>query len=324
MHFVWSLLAAKSASLYPSPRAPARTIVEFCGIIKSNAHSDCGESIMSQRARPLVAERQREIVRLLQEIGTLRIGELTDRFDVSDETIRRDLAVLEEQGLLTRAYGGAFAEGVHDETSYRRRMRQNHGEKERLGRVAAAMVRDGSTIIIDSGTTMRHLATHLKAKRDLVVITNGINHVDALLANQTLTLVVTGGVVRRATLGAAGELAVATLETLRADHTFIATHGFSADAGLTYPSFEEVAVKRAMIAAGEEVTLLADGSKCGRVSMVRVAPLDKLNRIITSPPIPDGEREKIEELGIDLVVVGEDEGSELGGPSASGNGDFVR
>ena len=135
-------------------RAPDRGLAE-CGIIKSNAHSDCGESIMSQRARPLVAERQREIVRLLQEIGTLRIGELTDRFDVSDETIRRDLAVLEEQGLLTRAYGGAFAEGVHDETSYQRRMRQNHGEKERLGRVAAAMVRDGSTIIIDSEVRLK-------------------------------------------------------------------------------------------------------------------------------------------------------------------------
>jgi DeoR/GlpR family transcriptional regulator of sugar metabolism len=266
-----------------------------------------GQDAVTSRARPLAAERQREIVRLLNDAGTLRIVELAGRFDVSDETIRRDLATLEEQGLLTRAHGGAVADGVHLETTFQRRMRENRAPKEAIARTAAEMVRDGSTIIIDSGTTMHELACNLRGKRDLVVITNGLNHVEELLANPTLTLVVTGGVVRRATLGGAGELAVATLQSLRADHTFIATHGFSGEAGLTYPSFEEVAVKRAMIAAGEEVTLLADGTKCGRASMVRVAPLDQVNRIITSPPIPSTERERIEQLGIELLVVGDGE-----------------
>jgi DeoR/GlpR family transcriptional regulator of sugar metabolism len=134
-----------------------------------------------------------------------------------------------------------------------------------------------------------------------------VNHTETLLANPSLTLVVTGGTVRRATLGAAGELAVATLQSLHADHTFIATQGFSAEAGMTYPSFEEVAVKRAMIAAGVEVTLLADGSKCGRTSMVRIAPLTDLTRIITSDPIPESEREQIEGMGVELILVGEDE-----------------
>ncbi|MGD0715911.1 MAG: hypothetical protein ABSB24_17255 [Gaiellaceae bacterium] len=110
-------------------------------------------------------------------------------------------------------------------------------------------------------------------------------------------------------LGVTGDLAVATLQPLRADHTFIATQGFSAEAGMTYPSFEEVAVKRAMIAAGAEVTLLADGSKCGRASMAKFAPLTVLNRIITSPPIPEVERERIDELGVELILVGEDEAS---------------
>ena len=150
---------------------------------------------------------------------------------------------------------------------------------------------------------MRAFVRHLKTKRDLVVITNGVNHVTELLANPTTTLVMTGGVIRRTTLGAVGDLAVATLETLRADHAFIATQGFSVDEGLTYPSFEEVAVKRAMIAAGAEVTLLADAAKCGRTSMVRIAPLSALNRIITNPPIPAEERRKLEELKIELVLV---------------------
>jgi DeoR family transcriptional regulator of aga operon len=242
---------------------------------------------------------------LLEEHGVLRIGDLTAMFNVTDETIRRDLSVLEDEGLLTRAHGGALATALRIETPYGRRLSANADDKDQIGRAAAELVQDGSTIIVDSGTTMRSFVRHLKTKRDLVVITNGVNHVTELLANPTTTLVMTGGVIRRTTLGAAGDLAVATLETLRADQAFIATHGFSVDEGLTYPSFEEVAVKRAMIAAGAEVTLLADASKCGRTSMVRIAPLSVLNRIITNPPIPAAEQRKLKELRIELVMVEE-------------------
>jgi DeoR family fructose operon transcriptional repressor len=260
------------------------------------------QCMANEKGRLIAGERQRAIVRLVVEAGSIRIGDLVETFDVSDETIRRDLAVLEEQGLLTRTHGGAISEGVHRETTFQRRAREFTDEKDAIGRAAADFVEDGSTIILDSGTTMRHFATHLRSKRDLVVITNGITNTNELLANPSLTLVLTGGVVRRATVGASGELAVATLKSLRADHTFIATHGFSALAGMTYPSFEEVAAKRAMIEAGARVTLLADGSKCGRESMVRVAPLNVVHRIITSNPIPDDEQARIRDLGIELII----------------------
>jgi DeoR family fructose operon transcriptional repressor len=243
------------------------------------------------------------MIRLLRESGTLRIGELTERFEVSDETVRRDLSALEQQGLLTRTRGGAIAEGVHVETSFQRRLREGQADKVAIAAVAAELVDDGSTIIMDSGSTMAHLVPFLLHKRDLVVITNGVHHVEPLLENPSVTVVLTGGLIRRVTRGASGQLAVEALENLRADHTFIATDGFSADTGMTYPSFEEVAVKRAMIQAGVEVTLLADGSKSGRASMVKVAPLSVLNRIITSPPIPATEEQRIRELGVELVMV---------------------
>jgi len=257
---------------------------------------------MALAPRRLAGDRQRQIMTLLQESGSLRIGELTEMFDVSDETVRRDLTALEEQGLLTRTRGGALAESVHLETSFQRRMRENWAAKLQIVRIAASYVEDGSTIIIDSGSTMAHLVRQLRSKRDLVVITNGITHVEDLLSNPTLTVVVTGGLIRRATMGAAGPLAVESLSSLHADHTFIATHGFSADAGMTYPSFDEVAVKRAMISAGADVTLLADGTKSGRASMVKVAPLTVLNRIITSQPISASEQNKIRDLGVELIV----------------------
>lgn len=260
---------------------------------------------MSERGRLMAGERQREIVKLLSDTGSLRISDLVETFEVSDETIRRDLAILQEQGLLTRTHGGAIADPVHQETTFQRRAREFQPEKDAIARAAADLVQDGSTIIMDSGTTMRTLAMHLRNKQDLVVITNGINNAEELLANPSLTLVVTGGLVRRATGGAAGELAVQTLKSLRADHSFIATQGFSAAGGMTYPSFDEVAVKRGLIESGTQVTLLADGSKCGRESMVKVAPLDAVDRVITSPPIPDEEQKAIRELGIELLVVGD-------------------
>jgi DeoR/GlpR family transcriptional regulator of sugar metabolism len=254
----------------------------------------------------LATERRHRMAELVGQIGALRISELAEMFEVSDETVRRDFSILEGQGLLTRAHGGALATGKHIELPYRRRMREHQDEKEWIARAAADLVLDGSTIILDSGTTMRCLASHLRTKRDLVVITNGVSNVDELLANSTTTVVLTGGMIRRTTLGSVGDLGVVTLEALHADQTFIATQGFSVEAGLTYPSFEEVAVKRAMVAAGAEVTLLADASKCGRSAMVQIAPLTAVQRIITSPPIPDEERQKIIDLGIELVVVGEE------------------
>lgn len=255
--------------------------------------------------------RQRQILALLQESGALRIAELSEQLDVSDETVRRDLAVLQDQGLLTRTRGGALVEGVRLETSFQRRMRENGVEKREIARIAAGYVEDGSTIIIDSGSTMAHLVSELRGKRDLVVITNGINHVEDLLSNPSLTVVMTGGMVRRVTMGAAGPLAVEALSSLHADHTFLATHGFSAEAGMMYPSFDEVAVKRAMISAGAEVTLLADGTKCGRASMVKVAPLNELTRIITSPPISESEQSKIRDLDVELIVAEIPDNAEL-------------
>jgi DeoR family transcriptional regulator of aga operon len=251
---------------------------------------------------------------LVDQVGALRISELAEMFEVSDETVRRDFSFLEDEGLVTRAHGGVLATGKHIELPYSRRMREHQSEKDSIARVAADLVLDGSTIILDSGTTMRCLASHLETKRDLVVITNGVSNVDELLANPTTTVVMTGGTIRRTTLGSVGDLGVVTLQALRADQTFIATQGFSVDAGLTYPSFEEVAVKRAMLASGAEVTLLADASKCGRSAMIQIAPLTAVQRIITSHPIPEEERQKIIDLGIELVVVEEEAGDKEAPP----------
>lgn len=259
---------------------------------------------MSRSRSPLLgSERRTRIIEILSDRGKVRISELCELFGVADETIRRDLKQLKVQGLLERSHGGAISFPAREESTFLKRLQEQRTEKAAIARYAASLVQDGSTIIIDSGTTMAHFAERLKGKHDLVVVTNAVTNAWELMEGEDATVVLTGGVVRRTTLGAVGDLAVNTIQDLHVDQTFLAIQSVSVKAGLTYPSFEEVAIKRAMIAAAREVILLADSSKFGRESLVKVAPLAVLTRIVTTPGISAEMQRQIAELGIDLIVV---------------------
>jgi DeoR family transcriptional regulator, fructose operon transcriptional repressor len=252
--------------------------------------------------RLVAFERRDRIADLVRDRGSVRASELTDLFGVTDETIRRDLARLADQGVLRRAHGGAVATPTRAESTFERRLHDHEAEKIAIARAAAELVRDGSTIIIDSGTTTVHFARALTDKRDLVVITNAVTNAIELIDSPSVTVVLTGGLVRPATLGAVGDLAVATLRELHVDQVFLAMNSITIDGGLTYPSFEEVAVKRAMIDAATEVVLLADHSKFGHNSLVRVSPLDVVSTIVTSADCDPATVAAIREMGIEVLV----------------------
>jgi len=221
---------------------------------------------------------------------------------VTDETIRRDLARLADQGVVRRAHGGAVAIRPGDETDTSFRLREHEREKVAIGRRAMELVSDGTSIILDSGTTTLCLARALRARQDLVVVTTAVTNALELVGNPRTTVVMTGGVIRPTTFGASGQLAAATLRGLHVDQTFLAIHSVSAEGGLTYPLFEEVDAKRAMIEAASEVILLADHSKFGRQALVRVAPITAVHRIITTPGVDADELAAIRDLGIEVIV----------------------
>ena len=273
--------------------------------------------------RSHASERQKRIASLVRERGSVRASELTDLFGVTDETIRRDLAHLAEVGIVRRLHGGAVADHTREESNFDRRRREHQAEKIAIARAAAQYVTDGSTIIVDSGTTTVQLARELQGKRDLVVVTNAVTNAVELMDNPNVTVVLTGGVVRPATYGVVGEMAVANLNELRVDQAYLAISGISIEGGLTYPNFEEAAVKRAMIAASSEVILLVDSSKFGRDSMVRVAPIEAVTRIITDPGIDSHMKAHLRDVGVELVIA-TPEASALGAElleHASGPGD---
>ncbi len=258
---------------------------------------------MALRQHLLPEDRLRVITDLIRERGSVRGRDLVDVLGVTDETIRRDLARLAEQGLVRRAHGGAVALRASDETDTSFRLREHEREKIAIGRRASELVLDGSSIILDSGTTTLCLARALHGKQDLVVVTTAVTNALELVGNPRTTVIMTGGVIRPTTYGASGQLAAATLRGLHVDQTFLAIHSVSVEGGLTYPLFEEVDAKRAMIEAASEVILLADHSKFGRQALVRVAPITSVQRIITTPGIDPTEAAAIRDLGIDLIIV---------------------
>lgn len=255
------------------------------------------------RRHMLPADRLQVIADLVQERGSVRGSELVDLFGVTDETVRRDLSRLAKLGVVHRAHGGAVAARPTDETTTAVRLREHADEKIAIGRRAAELVAPGTTIILDSGTTTLCLARALRPVHDITVVTTAVTNALELLGNPGTTVVMTGGVIRPSTFGASGRLAAATLHELHVDQAFIATHSASVRGGLTYPSFEEVDAKRAMIEAASEVILLADHSKFGREALVRVAPMSAVHRIVTTPGVDPDELAAIRDLGIDVVVV---------------------
>ena len=264
--------------------------------------------LVSPRQQLLPADRLQVITDFIRQRGSVRSRDLVQALGVTDETIRRDLARLAEQGLVRRAHGGALAVRPSDETDTAFRLREHAVEKAAIGRRAAELVKDGSSIILDSGTTTLGLARALRGKENLTVVTTAVTNAIELVGNPTMSVIMTGGVIRPTTFGASGQLAAATLRGLHVDQTFLAIHSVSVAGGLTYPLFEEVDAKRAMIEAASEVILLADHSKFGRQALVRVAPITAVNRIITTAGIDPDEAAAIRDLGIELVIVEPDGG----------------
>jgi DeoR/GlpR family transcriptional regulator of sugar metabolism len=260
----------------------------------------------------LPADRLQVIADLVRQRGSVRGRDLVEALGVTDETIRRDLARLAEQGLVRRAHGGAVALRMSDETDTAFRLREHANEKIAIAGRAAELVLDGSSIVLDSGTTTLCLARALRSKRDLVVVTTAVTNAVELVGNPRTTVIMIGGVIRPTTFGASGQLAAATLSGLHVDQAFLAIHSVSVKGGLTYPLFEEVDAKRAMIEAAAEVILLADHSKFGRQALVRVAPITAVHRIVTTPGVDPEEIAAIRELGIDVIIAELDEAS---GPS---------
>jgi DeoR family transcriptional regulator of aga operon len=249
-------------------------------------------------------ERRAKILELLAEHGKVGVSELSRLFKTSEVTIRNDLKDLHRQGLLRRAHGGAVkVETVSVDPSLQIKAELHADEKRRIGAAAAALVKDGDSIILDSGTTTQQIAKQIKGKKELTVITNGLNIALELLGSKGVQLILLGGMVRENSFSAVGHFAEEMLGQLSANKLFLAVDAFDLEFGLTTPNLEESKVNQAMVRVAREVILVADSSKFGKRSLSRIVPLGQINKIVTDDALPEDSRAELRARGIELILV---------------------
>jgi DeoR/GlpR family transcriptional regulator of sugar metabolism len=267
------------------------------------AQSSPRKAVAPQGAALLAEPRRMKILEWLQEEGSARVRDLSEAFSVSEVTVRMDLERLESDGLIVREHGGAFLRSVPQQVrSLSLQHLVNMESKRRIGAAAAALVKDGETIILDSGSTTTEMATHLSSREHLNVITNAINIALTLGALPTCTVHMPGGQFKPPTLSLSGEKSADYFKGVFAEKLFLATAAVSFDAGLTYPSMADLYVKRAMIGAASQVVLLADSTKIGRTSFSSLGGIDLIHCLITDEGIRDEDRKAFEAANIEVIV----------------------
>jgi DeoR/GlpR family transcriptional regulator of sugar metabolism len=231
--------------------------------------------------------RRRKILQLLEEAGSVKVEDLSDRFSVSQVTVRKDLADLEQQGLLQRTYGGAvFSHRSRFNISFMEKVSLQAAQKEAIARTALEYIHEGDSIILDAGSTTLSLASALVGKfQSLYVITSSVPA--ALeLARAGYELLLVGGQVRNHSLALIGMAAVRTLECYHADRAFLGSSGTTIAHGHSTPNPSDAEVKRAMIRSADETYVLTDASKFGHACLATFARLDEVAMIITDSNIP--------------------------------------
>lgn len=232
-------------------------------------------------------ERRNKIMNMLYEKRSILVQEAAAAFNVTEETIRRDLKELESQGLLTRTHGGAIlADDIRLETPLNIREGINISGKDIIGKYAAGLINDGDTILLDASTSSLYVAKHIKNKKNLTVITNAERVIVELSGCEDMTLISTGGILRRKSLSYVGRAAENTISNYYANKLFFSCKGFSPKRGLTDSNEQESEIRKTMIRCSNQVVFLCDHTKFDKVGYVNTAKLSDIDLIVTDEPFP--------------------------------------
>jgi DeoR/GlpR family transcriptional regulator of sugar metabolism len=244
------------------------------------------------------------VLQLLAKRDALQVAELAHAFSVSEVTVRNDLAELARRGLVARVRGGVRAlQRGESELGFDLRLRLEPARKRAIARSAAAMVEEGEAVALDSSTTAYYLALELRAKRELVVVTNGLLIAAALADAPGVTVLVTGGTLRLPAMSLVGDLATDVLRTTRINKGFLGARGVSLERGLMDLNPEEVRIKEAMAAACERVVAVLDGTKWQRSALLSFCGADRVDAIVTDSAAPTSELSRWVAKGAEVVVV---------------------
>ena len=251
--------------------------------------------------------RHEQILDLVNRQGFATIEELAHSLSVTPQTVRRDLNLLHERGLLRRYHGGAGTVGSSTaNASYQQRQVHNADEKRRIATAVAANIPDNASLFINIGTTNEAIAHALLARRSLKVITNNLHVANTLGPREEFEVIVAGGQVRHSDGGIIGEATLDLVNQFKVDFALIGISGIDDDGTLLDFDYHEVRVSQAMIANARRVYLAADHSKFGRKAMIRLGSLADVHTFFTDAPPPSAVAEVLVRAKRRLVIAGQD------------------
>lgn len=249
-------------------------------------------------------ERQEQLLYFVQQRQRATVNEISQHFDVSVATVRRDLESLEEQGGIQRFHGGAkIVKQAPPEQPVLRRSVARIEEKRRIGRAVAELINDGDTVFLGSGTTVLEGARHLHERRDLTVITNSLLVLNELSKTPGITVIGLGGILRHSEMSTIGHLTEQALSEVRAQKIIIGIRAIDDEHGLTNDYLPETLTDRAILAQQGEIIIVADHSKCGRVSTVLLTPLSAIDTLVTDDKAPSEFVTAFRSRGINVLTV---------------------
>jgi len=251
----------------------------------------------------LAKERQREILNLLEAEGSIRVAAAAKEFGVTEETIRRDLDLMEGEGKLKRSHGGAVpVENNSLEMPHWQRETVNVEEKRLIGQEAASRVSEGDTIMLDASSTAWFMAQYL-VDMPLTVLTNAVQVAQALAKHRHIRLICTGGTMSRASLSFQGPIAESMLDQFHVDKLFLSCRGLSVDRGISDDNDVHAVLKRKMVEIAEHRTLMLDHSKFCKNALTRIARIEEFNALITDSQTDTDILGRIREEGVEVTVV---------------------
>ena len=246
--------------------------------------------------------RQEQILQAVQRQGYVSVDALAQRFDVTPQTIRRDINQLSRMALVERYHGGAGVPSSVENVAYAARQVLYLEEKRRIARLVAAHIPDQASLFINIGTTTEEIAKALLDHQGLRIITNNLNVANILCGKPDFEVIVAGGVVRGRDRGIIGEPTIDLISQFKVDFGIIGISGIDTEGVLLDFDYREVRVAQAIIRNSRRVLLAADHSKFGRNAMVRMGSIEQVTALFTDRPPPSSIAKLLADSGVDLHV----------------------
>jgi len=252
-------------------------------------------------------ERQEKIAQLLEQRGTLTVAQISVIFEISEATVRRDLAALANRNLIRRVHGGAMVKHpvATSEAPILHRQKQNADVKQRIGKAAAELIQDGETVLLIGGSTGLAVARELVHHVNLTIVTDSLLVANELLQQGVHRVIILGGLVDPNERAVRGTLSRMILSELQVDKVVIGTKAISIERGLSSESVEEAELFRNFIKAGHSVIVVTDSTKFRQSALARVTGIDQVDVLVTDELISQNDRQQLHEAGVIVKIADE-------------------